>query len=200
MELDATALSPKDAYALMIGLIVPRPIAWVSTCDEKSHVNLAPFSYFNGIASDPLMLSIAISNRRDGSDKDTLRLIKQTGVFCVNLVESPDLVAMNNTAAELAPDESEALRFGIATTPCVKIAGVRIASARASWECKLVDVHRYGRKQQVSLVVGEAVHVSVADSLVDAAGVPDPASIDPVARMGGVSYAMLGQRLAIPRP
>lgn len=200
MELDASALSPRDAYALMIGLIVPRPIAWVSTCDEKGHVNLAPFSYFNGIASDPLLLSIAISNRRDGSDKDTLRLMKQTGVFCVNLVEERDLVRMNNTAAELPPDESEALRFGIATVPCTTIKGVRIAGVRASWECKLVDVHRYGRKQQVSFVVGEAVHVYVDDGVFGDGGVVDPSAVSAVGRMGGISYATLGQRIAIPRP
>lgn len=203
VEFDASTLKPRDAYALMTGLVVPRPIAWVSTCDKNGHINLAPFSYFNALASDPMMLTISIARRRDGTDKDTLRIAKETGVFCVNLVESGDLAVMNQTSAELAPDESEAVRFDVATVACAHIAGVRIASARAAWECVLKDVHVYGNKAAVSLVVGEVKGVYVDDALyagfVSTGGIAADA-VDPVARLGGANYAMLGKRLSLPRP
>ncbi len=200
MELDASQLAPRDAYALMTGLIVPRPIAWVSTLGDNGHVNLAPFSYFNAVASDPPILTIAIATRRDGTDKDTLRLMKETGVFCVHLVEEHDLGRMNDTSAELPPDVSEATHYGVATTPCAAIAGVRIAGCRVAWECKVLDVHVYGRHGQVSLVVGEVVHVYIDDSLLDDIGRPDPARVQAVSRMGGVNYATLGKRVGLPRP
>jgi flavin reductase (DIM6/NTAB) family NADH-FMN oxidoreductase RutF len=175
----------------------------VSTCDKNGHVNLAPFSYFNALASDPMMLTISIARRRDGTDKDSLRIAKETGVFCVNLVEAHDLTRMNQTSAELAPDESEAERFNIETVPCAHIAGVRIQSARAAFECTLKDVHVYGNKAAVSLVVGEVKGVYVDDAIYAgfiATGGVGADVVDPVARLGGANYAMLGQRLTVPRP
>ena len=199
MELDATSLSTREAYALMTGIVVPRPIAWVSTMDENGHVNLAPFSYFNAVGSDPPMVSISIAQRADGSEKDTLRLLQKTGFFCVNLAEDDDAVRLNATSQELPPEVSEAERCGIATKPCAKIPGVRIASCRASLECRLLEVHRYGRKAKVSLVVGEVLHFFVDDALLTE-GAIDPSKVTPIARLGGPNYATLGRRFALPRP
>ena len=199
MEIDAGDLSIRDAYALLTGLVVPRPIAWVSTMDDKGHVNLAPFSYFSAVGSDPPMVSISIAARGDGTDKDTLRLIKQTGFFCVNLAEEADDVAVNDTSAELAPEVSEAERFGVATVPCVKIPGVRVKSSRAALECRFVEVHRYGRRLKVNLVIGEVLHVFVDDALLDQ-GVIDPHKMAPIARLGGANYAALGRRFSLRRP
>lgn len=199
MEIDAAGLSIRDAYALLTGIVVPRPIAWISTQDDQGHVNLAPFSYFNAVGSDPPMISVSIAARADGSDKDTLRLMRQTGCFCVNLAEENASVDVNNTSAELAPEQSEALQFGIGTTPCVKIKGVRIASSRAALECRLVEVHSYGRKRKVSLVIAEVVQLFVDDALL-VGGVVDPTLMQPIARLGGENYASLGRRFSLPRP
>lgn len=204
MDIDASALQPRDAYALLTSLVVPRPIAWVSTVDDDGHVNLAPFSFFNGLGSDPPMVTLGLVTRRDGSDKDTLRLVQKTGFCCVHLVEEHDLERMNLTSAELPPDESEATHFDIATVPCARIPGVRIASSRAALECRLVDVHRYGRKQRVALVVLEVVAFHLDDAIVvDAAATPprvDGAQVRPVARLGGDAYALLGERVQRGRP
>jgi flavin reductase (DIM6/NTAB) family NADH-FMN oxidoreductase RutF len=202
MDIDAATLASRDAYALLTSLVVPRPIAWVTTLHD-GHVNVAPFSFWNGLGSDPPMVTLAVVARRDGSDKDTLRLLQQTGVCCVHLVEEPDLDRMNQTSAELPPDESEAVRFGIATVPCTRIAGVRIASARAAMECRLVDVHRYGRRQKVALVVLEVVGFFIDDALLVPGTTPvrvDGARVHPVARLGGDSYAFVGERPVRGRP
>lgn len=205
MELDAQTLRARDCYALLTSLIVPRPIAWVATMDAAGHTNLAPFSYFSGLGSDPPMLTLAIAQRRDGSDKDTVRIARATGALCVNLVEEHDAARMNASSAELPPGESEIERLGIATTPCLAIEGVRVASARAALECRLIDVHRYGRTRAVNLLVAEVVHFFVDDGLLSAgeAGAPLAASaeaIRPLSRLGDRWYARLGERLSMPRP
>ncbi len=199
MERPSATLSPREAYALLTGLVVPRPIAWITTKDG-AHVNVAPFSYFNALASDPPMLTVSFARRRDGSPKDTLRLLQKTQALCVNLVEEHDLARMNATSAELLPDESEAERFGIATVPCVAIDGVRIASARAAFECRPVSVTPYGNRQKVDLVVVEVVHVYVDDAVVAADGSVDADAVAAVGRLGGTHYATLGRRLSLPRP
>jgi flavin reductase (DIM6/NTAB) family NADH-FMN oxidoreductase RutF len=205
MELPSSSLRPRDCYALLTSLIVPRPIAWVSTQDAGGRTNLAPFSYFTGLGSDPPMITLGISQRRDGSDKDTVRIARETGVLCVNLVEEHDAERMNQSAAELPAGESEIDAQGIATLPCTAIAGVRVASARAALECRLVEVHRYGRKVAVNLLVAEVLHFHLDDGLLSepTPGAPPAASpelIRPLARLGDRFYARLGERLRMERP
>jgi flavin reductase (DIM6/NTAB) family NADH-FMN oxidoreductase RutF len=202
MDIDAASLAPRDAYALLTSLVVPRPIAWITTADGD-HINVAPFSFFNALGSDPPMLTVSFAARRDGSDKDTLRLLRKTGHCCVHVVEEGALDAMNLTSAELPADESEAVRFGLATLPCARIPGVRLAAARAGMECRLVDVHRYGRNQAVGLAVLEVVAFFVADALCVAGAAPvrvDGEQLRPVARMGGNGYAFVGARPTRERP
>lgn len=203
MELAATSLRPRDCYALLTSLIVPRPIAWVSTMDGDGRTNLAPFSYFSGLSSDPPMLTLAIAQRRDGSDKDTVRIARATGVLCVNLVEEHDAERMNASSVELPPGHSEIERLGIATAPCASIRGVRVASARAALECRVVDVLRYGRRTAVNLLVVEVVHAFVHDELLEpgqASPTASPDRIRPLARLGDRWYARLGERISLPRP
>lgn len=201
MELPAPCVPPRDAYALLTSIIVPRPIAWVSTTDGAGHHNLAPFSFFSGLGSDPPTVTLAISAHRLGGDKDSLRLMKQTRSFCISLVEEADAVAMNATSAELDPEISEFDVVGVAQAPCVAIPCVRVAHARAAMECRLVDVHRYGNKTAVNLVVGEVVHFFVADSLWDAGNrCASGTAIAPLGRLGQTFYAGLKDRLSLARP
>jgi len=200
MELDATTLSTKDAYALLTTVVAPRPIGWLATC-AGDHVNLAPFSYFNALCSDPPMLTVAIADGRGGAPKDTLRLLRETGVFVANLVEPHDLERMNQTSAELPPDVSEARTFAIETIPFA--GAVRVASARVALGCRVVEEHRYGRQKKVTLVVAEVTRVWAADDVVvvgDGAAVVDGARLNPVGRLDGAYYALDGRRVALPRP
>lgn len=210
MERTLDASAARDVYALMTALVVPRPIAWISTkaptgpdADDDvvaAATNLAPFSYFNAVCSDPPMLSVSIADARGGAPKDTLRLLRETGVFCVNLVEAFDLDRMHQTSASLPAGQSEAVAGNIALTRCVAIDGVRVSSSRAALECRVVDVHRYGRGAPVHLVIGEVVHAFVDDGLLDAQGAVVGDRVDPVARLGGTSYGLLGARPQRARP
>jgi flavin reductase (DIM6/NTAB) family NADH-FMN oxidoreductase RutF len=198
IEIDAAALHPRDAYALLTSFIVPRAIAWVTTMEPSGHTNIAPFSYFTGLGGDPPMITLAILDRKDGP-KDTLRIARATGALCVHLVEEHDAQRMNATSGDYPPDVSEATTLAIDTVPCTRIAGRRIASARAALECTLVDVHTYGRKQRANLVVAEVVYAHVADEITSN-GTIDPRKVSPVARLGGPTYATLAERFTMERP
>ena len=201
MDFPSSSLRPREAYELLTSLIVPRPIAWVTTMNAAGETNLAPFSYFQGLASDPPLVTIAISDRKGGTPKDTLRLARESGGLCIHLVEEPDLARMNATSADYPPGTSEIDALHIETVPCTAIPGRRVTSARAALECRLVDVHRYGQGTQVNLVVAQVVHFHVHDSLLDGTEKrASPHAIQPVSRLGGAFYAQLGERIALERP
>lgn len=201
MDIDPEKLHTRDRYGLLTSLVVPRPIAWITTLSASGQENLAPFSYFNGVASDPMLISVSISDKRGGVAKDTLRNIRDTGVFCVHLVEEPLVEAMNRSSADFPPDVAETEELGLATTPCQAIRGVRLRDARAALECRLVDSLRYGRTVQTNLVIAEVVYLHVDDGILAAGDGPriDPEAIAPVARLGGTWYAKLGERFALER-
>ena len=190
----SSALRAREVYELLTALVVPRPIAWVSTQDG-AHTNLAPFSYFTGLGSDPPMVTLGISDKRDGSHKDTLRIAKKTGVLCINLVEEHDAVRMNASSRELPPEQSEIDALGIETEPCTSIPCVRVKSSRAALECKLVEAHRYGNKVKVNLMVCEVIAFYVHGAIVDF-----PHDVHPVSRLGKSWYARLGERFSLERP
>ena len=201
MEIPASSLRARDAYALMTSLIVPRPIAWVSTTSKNQQTNLAPFSYFNGVGSDPPMVTLAIGNLRDGSEKDTLRNIRETGEYCIHLVELPFAEEMNLTSGAFREDESEFELAGLRTLPCQTIGCARIDGVRAGMECRLLDVHTYGRKAKSNLVVGEVTQFFVDEDIYHAdSSALRSNDIQPVARLGGAEYAQLGERFELSRP
>lgn len=199
MYRDAATMDVRSAYALLTTTIVPRPVAWIATTDGHGHVNLAPFSYFQALCSDPPLLTVSITTPRGGGQKDTLRLMNDTGHFAVHLVEKHDLARMNETSIELPPDQSEAVYAGIETTPWPGLPLVRITSSRVAFACKLVDQHHYGRSQPVTLVVGEIVATWIDPAVVED-GVVAGERLQPVARMGGPGYAFVGERVSLPRP
>src|SRR5262249_40067422 len=136
LEIDPAQLDRRAAYKLMISLIVPRPIAWVSTVSPEGAHNLAPFSYFNGISSHPPIVMIAVGARH-GERKDTWRNIQQTGEFVVNVVV-PELVdAMVLSSGEFPPEVDEFKEAGVSPLPSKRIKPPRIAESPVSLECAL---------------------------------------------------------------
>lgn len=207
MEIDPEKLAPRDRYKLLIGAIVPRPIAFVSTAprgwkwgDAPARLNLAPFSFFAGVGSDPMSLLFCPSNRPDGGDKDTLVNVEESGQFVVNVVtEAIDRRAIA-CAEELAYGESEFALAGLSPAPSAKVAPPRVAESPVSFECELLQVVRLNRGVPGggNIVVGRVVHVHADDGVIDAAFHIDPAKLAALGRMASVTYCRTRDRFEIP--
>jgi flavin reductase (DIM6/NTAB) family NADH-FMN oxidoreductase RutF len=201
MVLDFSALQPRDAYAWMISTILPRPIAWVSTISADGKTNLAPFSFFQGVTSNPPTLMFCPVNDRSGNKKDTVRNIEQVPEFVVNLVPFALAEQMNNCSALLPYGESEFDRFGIAPTPSERVRPPRVAAAPVAFECTLERFVHIGEGPLAANVVFGRIHIAhVSEAVLDGGGKPDPAKLDLIGRMGGESYTRTCERFDLPRP
>lgn len=182
MQIDPATQAEADNYRLLTNLVVPRPIAWVSTLNPDGGVNLAPYSFFNAIGASPLYLILSIAERTAGQPKDTARNILANGEFVVNLVTEELLDAMNLSAADFPEGESELDAAGLHAAAGVSIRTPRIAEAKASLECRL---HSHQRLGDYTLVIGEVVMFHVDDALVDEKGRIN--GFAPIGRMGSPS-------------
>jgi flavin reductase (DIM6/NTAB) family NADH-FMN oxidoreductase RutF len=201
MQLDFTQLPPRDAYAWMIGTIMPRPIAWVSTVSLEGKTNLAPFSFFQGVTSNPPTLMFVPVNARDGTKKDTVRNIEQIAEFVVHLVPFALAEQMNSTSAMLPYGESEFEKFGIAATPSTRVRPPRVAVAPVAFECALDRIVSIGEGPLAANVVfGRILLAHVNDAVLGADGRPDAGKLDLIGRLGGESYTRTTDRFSISRP
>lgn len=162
MQIDPALQSAADNYKLLTNLVVPRPIAWVSSQSPGGVVNLAPFSFFNAVGSDPLYVIVSVGQNADGKPKDTARNIQASGEFVVNLVTEDLFEAMNISAADFPPDQSELAAARLHTAPSFHISTPRVAQAQVSLECKLFSAQPLGTN---TLFIGEVVMFHVADPL-----------------------------------
>ncbi|OYP37998.1 flavin reductase family protein [Rhodopirellula sp. MGV] len=168
MQFDVDQLSVQETYLRMVQVISPRPIAWVSTRSGDGVPNLAPFSFFTGIGANPPTLCFAPANNPDGSAKDTLENIRQTGQFAVNIVTESTAQAMHQSADPVAPEVNEFELVGVSQLPCVKIDVPRVEQAVATMECTLHSVVGLGTGPGgANLVIGNVVHFHIDDALVD---------------------------------
>lgn len=163
MEFDLTGEGAGDGYRVLSGLVVPRPIGWVTTVsgEEGGVVNAAPFSYFNLLGSNPPLVGLGISDGRWG-EKDTVRNATAAGAFVVNLVDEAHAEAMNVTAIEFPPGTSEVAEAGLATLPGVQVPVPRLAGVPASLECVLERRVDVGGNR---VLLGRVVHVHLRDDL-----------------------------------
>jgi flavin reductase (DIM6/NTAB) family NADH-FMN oxidoreductase RutF len=206
MELDPEALAAPDRYKLLIGCIVPRPIAFVSTASPDGRsVNLAPFSFFNGVGSNPMTLLFCPANKADGTEKDTLRNCKPQaegglGEFVVNV--AIDAYARRVAAASepLPYGESEFELTGLSMAPSRAVRPPRVAESPVAFECRTVQVIRTnaGAPAGGNIVIGRVVHVFVRDDLINTRYHIDPSRLDAVGRMGGIGYARTRDRFEVP--
>lgn len=188
---DPEDLAPRETYFLLTSLVVPRPIAWVSTVSAQGTGNLAPHSYFNVISSHPPILHVTSTGV-----KDTLRNVRATGEFVVNVVSRDLLDVMNTTAADFPPGEDEAAWAGLDTLPSEVVAPRRVAAARAALECRLREVVSMGNG---NMMFGDVVRIHVADEVWrDGRVAPD--LLQPVGRLSGSRYALVGEIVRVPRP
>ncbi|MDX8385599.1 MAG: flavin reductase family protein [Gallionella sp.] len=162
MQIDPAQHSAGDNYKLITNLVVPRPIAWVTTVNATGVVNLAPFSFFNAVGANPLYLLFSVGLNEAGEPKDTAKNIIANGEFVVNLVTEELFDAMNVSAADFPEGESELAAANLKAMPSTKIKPPRVAECQASMECKLHSTQLLGKN---TLVIGEVVMFHVADHL-----------------------------------
>src|SRR5436190_10907419 len=144
MELDPNLQPPAETYRLMIALITPRPIGWVSTVSPAGVVNLAPFSFFNGVAAHPPTVVFSVVNRRDGSPKDTLINVRATGEFVLSAASYDLREAVNATSEELPYEVSELDHCGLTTAPSLRVRPPRVKEAMAHMECVVHQIVAVG--------------------------------------------------------
>jgi len=164
MELDLEGKHASRGYAMLVSLVTPRPIAWVTTLNENGAVNAAPFSFFNALGGNPPIIGFAPGDRDDGSPKDTARNIRRTHDFVVNLVDEATAEAMNRTSASLPYGVSELEQAGLTTVPSSVVGAPRIGEAPASLECKEWGTLQIGKNR---VIIGIVRRVHVRDSLID---------------------------------
>ncbi len=180
-----------DAYKLMSGLIVPRPIGWIGSRSSDGVDNLAPYSFFNGVAASPPTVMFAPTGQ-PVARKDTLSNVRETGVFTVNIVNFDLGPQMNASSATFEPDVSEFEQVGLTVREAEAIDAPIVAEAPASFECKVLEIVEIGTAPMGSQVVfGDVVAFNVEDRLLDGTRV-DQQALDPIGRHVGHYYSRGG--------
>ena len=201
MHLEPTAHNVLDVYHTLVGVVTPRPIAWVTTVSPTGTVNLAPFSFFNTFGANPPVVVFSPTNKRDGSKKDTLRNVEATGEFVVNASVASLAETINLTSRELPPDHSEVELAGLQTTPSVKVKPPRVTESPVALECKVMQIVPIGNGAiSANLVIGEVVMMHVDDAVLDENGRPDPRKLKTVARLGGDYWCHTADLFELKRP
>jgi flavin reductase (DIM6/NTAB) family NADH-FMN oxidoreductase RutF len=165
VDLELATLPALERYKLLIGLVIPRPIAWVSTFSENGVANCAPFSFFNVISEDPPLCILSFNWRSDREIKHTLKNIRRTGEFVVNLADEASANAMHLSGTELPEAESEFAKFGLTPVPAKLVKHPRIAEAAASLECRVERRINFGPERE--MVVGEILLIHARDGIID---------------------------------
>ena len=195
MLLDPATVSATELYRFLTCAVVPRPIAWVSTRAADGTPNLAPFSYFTLLSSTPPLLGFAVRDR-EGDPKDTVRNIRETGDFVVNMVSEPLLQAMVVCSGDWPRATSEFGPAGLTPAPAERVGAPRVLESPLQLECRL---HRELPLGDCVFVIGEIVAARADDALLTAGRV-DPMKLRTVGRLGGELYAPLREVLEVPRP
>lgn len=192
MRTDFAADDPTvNLYRILTAVVVPRPIAWVSTVSSDGVVNLAPHSFYTVACARPPIVQFSSVGK-----KDTLHNVTETGEFVVNLAHAPLLQQVNNSAARFAPHQSEVEELEIAVEPSLRVRPPRVARSPVAIECTLHSTNELGDS---TVVLGDVLTISVAEEvLVD--GHPEYTLLDPLARLGKDEWALHAEVMSIPRP
>jgi len=193
-------LSRRERYELLTSLVVPRPIGWISTRSRAGVANLAPFSYFAALASNPLLVGVSIGMRK-GRPKDTLANIRAVGAFCVNVCSEDLLEAMNLTSGEYEESVDEFALAGLTPRESDVVAAPWVGEAPAVLECRLFKEMELGEAPN-TFVIGEvlAVRLSPSVSLLPGSLAADPLALRPVGRLAKDRYFLPGEVRVLPRP
>jgi len=198
MDLELVRLPVHERYKLLIGLVIPRPIAWVSTWSANGVANCAPFSFFNVVAEEPPLCILSFNLRSDGTVKHTLKNIRRTGEYVVNLADEGTANAMHASSAELPENESEFAKTGLTPVPAKMVKHPRIGEAAASLECRVERRIELGPERE--LVIGEILLIHAREGIIDPRTKRISEAYRPVGRLYASRYCTTRQRFDLPGP
>jgi flavin reductase (DIM6/NTAB) family NADH-FMN oxidoreductase RutF len=189
MELDLRELNPRHAHDLMTSSIIPRPIAWVSTISRNGEINLAPFSFFTGVSWNPPAIAFSPVNRDDGTKKDTVINIEQTGEFAVHIVSTDLIAAMESSARPIPYGADMSVIRGITMVPSKTVKPFRIQEAKVSFECVLDRIITVGDGDNAgNLIIGIVKLFHANDDIISGGRVIDWQKLDVLGRLSGNRY------------
>jgi flavin reductase (DIM6/NTAB) family NADH-FMN oxidoreductase RutF len=199
--IDVASAKVLDVYHLLVGVVTPRPIAWVTTVDAEGRVNLAPFSFFNAFGANPPVVVFSPLLRRDGSRKDTLRNVEATSEFVLNAATESLAEQVNLSSKELPYGESEVDLTGLTLRPSLKVKPPRLAETPVNLECKLRQIVPLGDGPLAgNLIIGEVLMMHIDDAVLDGQGRVDPRKLQTIARLGGDYYCRATDLFEMKRP
>ena len=202
MEIDFAELSRSRVYAAMTQAIIPRPVAWVLSENPDGGHNLAPFSYFNAVSSDPPLIMLSIGRKPDGTEKDTRVNIRERDAFVVHIPSRAQAEAVTASSAGRAHGESEVAELGLALTAFEGSPLPRLADCPIALACRRYQVIELGPPGQ-ALILGEVIRLHADEEVVRREGEDwriDAAAVDPLGRLGGNDYSGRGERISGPHP
>jgi len=200
LSIDPASMSERENYKFLIGSIIPRPIAFVTTISNDGVLNGAPFSYFNIVSSNPPMISLSIQ-RSAGRQKDTARNIIESKQFVIHIVDEQNVEKINKTAASLPPDQSEIELANLTPVESVKISVPGVQEAKIRMECLLEHSLELGGLDTpgCDFIIGKVVQFHIENDIYENGRI-DPRGLATVSRLAGINYAKIGEIFSIERP
>jgi len=202
MHIDLSELSPSKTYFAFIQTLIPRPVAWVLSENSDQGFNLAPFSYFNAVCSDPPLVMLSIGKKVDGSLKDTRRNIVERKHFVVHIAHREMAPMVTASSRELAENDSELAHLGLQTVPFGSFPVPRLSDCRIAFACRFYQQIELGPLPQ-AMILAQVESIFIDDTVATVEGgrlTVDAAKVNPLARLGGDEYSTIGDVLKVPRP
>lgn len=200
ISIDPSTNTERENYKLLIGSIIPRPIAFVTTTSKEGILNGAPFSYFNIVSSNPPMISLAIQ-RSNGRQKDTARNIIESQEFVIHIVDEQNVEKINQTAASLPSDQSEIELSRLTPVKSTKVSVPGVREAKVRMECTLEHSLELGGSDSpgVDLIIGKVIQFHIENDIYENGRI-NPMGLSAVSRLAGHDYAKIGDIFTIERP
>ena len=202
MLIDLARMSPNQVYHAFIQTIIPRPVAWVLSDNGNGSFNLAPFSYFNGVSSNPPLVMLSVGRKEDGSNKDTRVNIEKRGDFVIHIVHKGLEQFVTASSESLPHGESELDKLKLKTVAMAGYRLPRLEGPKIAFFCEKYEIHEVGNTPQ-SLILGLVKRLYIDDEVADTKGgrlKVYAGRVDPLSRLGGNDYGTLGDMLTVVRP
>lgn len=202
MEISPNEIPHQSIYKLLTGAILPRPIGWISSVDADGRPNLAPFSFFNAVCSNPpTVVFCPMIRSLDGKTKDTLNNVRATNEFVVNIVSEDLADAMNLSSVEAPPDVNEFAFARVTEEPSVTVRPPRVKESRVHFECRVRQIVEIGSEPGGGcLVIGEVLHIHVDDTVLTGGDKIALATLKPIGRLAGGGYVRVTDVFELERP